>query len=93
MGSDVIPLLKRLSLNKYVIDDEPHIRVDSSICVKCQDKPCVKVCPAGTYEPLPDGRVAVHYERCLECGASLIACPYGAITFKWPKRGVSYTYG
>lgn len=85
-------LLKRLGLNKYEVGDS-HIRVNVEICRSCESKPCIAVCPAGTYEAQPDGTIVAHYERCLECGAALVACPYGAIAFKWPEKGISYRYG
>lgn len=89
----MMDLLKRLGLNKYTVDPKPHIEVDENKCIKCKEKFCVRVCPAGTYEPLQDGRIAVHYERCLECGAALVACPYNAIKFRFPENGISYKYG
>lgn len=89
----MIPLLQRLSLNKYVVDKKPHIEVNTNICLTCKDKPCTVSCPAGTYEASPDGRIIVHYERCLECGGALVICPYNAIKFHFPENGVSYKYG
>ncbi len=86
-------LLKRLALNKYGTGNESHINVNTDICKTCKYKPCTKVCPAGTYEPDEKEILIVHYERCVECSAALIACPFGAITFKYPENGISYTYG
>jgi len=88
-----LSLLKRLGLNKYTVDPTPHITVKDEICITCKDKPCTKACPAGTYEALPDGRILVHYERCLECGGALVICPYNSIQFKFPENGISYRYG
>jgi ferredoxin-like protein FixX len=92
-NAKMIPLLKRLGLNTYNVDKSPHIEVNTDICITCKDKPCTLSCPAGTYEATPDGRIVVHYERCLECGGALVICPYGAIKFKFPEGGVSYRYG
>ncbi|EZQ10021.1 MULTISPECIES: ferredoxin family protein [Acidianus] len=89
----MVDLIKRLSLNKYTVDKESHIQVNTQICKTCKDKPCVKVCPAGTYEPDEKDGLIVHYERCLECGAALVACPYGALKFRFPYGGISYRYG
>ncbi|SMD30717.1 ferredoxin family protein [Picrophilus oshimae] len=86
-------LLKRLSLEKHDVDSKPHITVNLDICAKCKEKPCVRVCPAGTYDPDPEKIMIVHYERCVECSAALVACPYGSIKFSYPEKGVSYTYG
>ncbi len=89
----MIPLLKRLGLNSYDVDKTPHIEVDTEKCVKCQEKPCIASCPAGTYERSPNGGIVVHYERCLECGGALVICPFNAIRFKFPEGGVKYKYG
>ncbi|EHP69102.1 MAG: 4Fe-4S dicluster domain-containing protein [Metallosphaera yellowstonensis] len=85
-------LLKRLGLNKYNVDKKSHIKVNLEICRTCKEKPCIKVCPAGTYERSGDV-IEVHYERCLECGAALVACPFNAIEFQFPEGGISYRYG
>ncbi|MFP3188730.1 MAG: 4Fe-4S dicluster domain-containing protein [Sulfolobaceae archaeon] len=89
----MIPLLKRLGLNTYDVDKTPHIEVDQEKCLHCKDKPCTVSCPAGTYEPSPEGGIIVHYERCLECGGALVICPYGAIKFRFPNGGIKYKYG
>lgn len=86
-------LVKRLGLNKSEVGNESHIKVNTEICKLCKDKPCIKICPAGTYEEDPVNILAVHYERCLECGAALYACPFGALEFKYPEKGVSFIYG
>jgi ferredoxin-like protein FixX len=89
----MIPLLKRLGLNTYDVDKTPHIEVDQVKCLLCKDKPCTVSCPAGTYELSPEGGIIVHYERCLECGGTLVICPYGAIKFRFPNGGIKYKYG
>ncbi len=86
-------LIKRLGLNKNEVGNESHIAVNTDICINCTDKPCTKVCPAGTYEEDKEKILIVHYERCVECGAALLACPYGALKFHYPEKGISYMYG
>jgi len=86
-------LIKRLGLNKNEVGNESHIEVNTNICKNCVDKPCIKVCPAGTYEADKEKILIVHYERCVECGAALYACPYGALKFHYPEKGISYIYG
>jgi ferredoxin-like protein FixX len=88
-----LELLRRLGLNKYDVDPIPHIVVNTDICITCLEKPCVRSCPAGTYEPSQDGRIIVHYERCLECGGALVICPFNAISFRFPENGISYRFG
>ncbi|MDO5044827.1 MAG: 4Fe-4S dicluster domain-containing protein [Coriobacteriia bacterium] len=48
-------------------------------CMQCEEPPCVPVCPTGaTYRREEDGITIVEYEKCISCGACVIACPYGA---------------
>ncbi|MCL4348548.1 ferredoxin family protein [Ferroplasma acidiphilum] len=89
----MMDLIKRLGLNKNEVGNQSHIEVNTDMCKICVDKPCIKVCPAGTYEEDKENGISVHYERCLECGAALYACPFGALQFKYPEKGVSYIYG
>ena len=85
-------LIKRLGLNKNEVGNESHIVVNTDICKNCIDKPCTKVCPAGTYEEDKEKTLIVHYERCVECGAALLACPYGALKFHYSKKQVYYYF-
>ncbi len=73
-------------------DDSPA----APCAAKCQDKPCVTVCPAKVYEWEPDHKkVVVNYENCIECGACRMLCPYDNIICDWPVggMGVKYKYG
>jgi Ferredoxin-like protein len=83
----MMDLTSRLALNKYEVGEKSHIEVDYEVCKKCKDKWCTYVCPAGTYEANDEKGIVVHYERCLECGAALVACPLNNIRFFYPKRG------
>lgn len=85
----------RLGLNTYIIDREPHIIVDTTICETCIEKPCIYFCPAGLYTLDESGKIRFNYEGCLECGTCRIACPHGAVKWSYPKggKGVHYQYG
>lgn len=85
-----------LSLNKFNIDEEqPHIVVDKEICAKCQEKPCLVVCPAGLYT-LENNQLFFDYVGCLECGTCRLMCKNKGIT-KWQyprgKFGVIFRKG
>lgn len=78
----------KLFLNRWKPDHESHlVIVDESVCAeKCAGKDCTVFCPARVYE-WRDGRIAIGYEGCLECGACRIACPHGNIQWRYPRGG------
>lgn len=46
-------------------------------------RPCKKVCPTGALEINPDDkRAMIEKENCINCGACMAACPFGAISDK-----------
>lgn len=52
----------------------------SMICMHCDNPPCVPVCPTGaSHIDEKNGHlVLVDYEKCINCGYCVSACPYGA---------------
>ncbi|MCK9195623.1 MAG: hypothetical protein M0P16_01420 [Syntrophales bacterium] len=84
----------KLSLNKFDIDREVHIRVDEEKCKECRLKPCLYACPAECYVER-GGRVVFSYEGCLECGSCRFSCKKGAIDWVNPRGGfgISYQFG
>lgn len=92
---------------KYRTDETPHLAVNQDICKVCEDKVCLNICPANVYKERvlaensendveKNGTITncidVEYENCLECGACRVACPYGAIDWKYPKAGKGVLY-
>lgn len=82
---------ERLALLRYVVDREPHIRVDATCCAGCPDQPCLLCCPAScfTYE---QGVLRYAYEGCLECGTCRLICSQGAIAWGNPRGGYGVSY-
>lgn len=58
-----------------------------TLCMQCQDPPCVKGCREQAIFKRPDGVVAIDYDRCTNCDKPS-ACPYG-VMFK--DDGAYYT--
>ncbi len=47
-----------------------------SMCMHCQDAECVKACPTGASYTTEEGMVLIDYDKCIGCGACVLACPY-----------------
>lgn len=101
MAEEKVNVEKKLGLLTFKSDKESHIQIkdssQNSPCVtQCQDKLCVKVCPAKVYEwNKEQKKIAVSYENCIECGACRMLCPFDNIACHWPRGGfgVQYKYG
>ena len=56
----------KLNKLKYNCDTVSHLNPDCSICIKCKDKICTKICPAQVYEwDEENQKLIVNYENCL----------------------------
>jgi len=73
-----ISIEDQLGLISFEVDKEKHIKVETSICRQCVDKPCLKFCPSKRFT-LEKGEIVHNYEGCLECGSCKFACPKGAV--------------
>jgi ferredoxin like protein len=90
----IISVEDKLSVNKFDIDKDVHIRIADDICQTCNHHACIYVCPASCYK-LSEGGITFSYEGCLECGSCNIACDKGAIDWTLPRPGfgICYQYG
>ncbi len=97
---------KKLINVKYNTDENSHLILNQEICKVCEDRVCLNICPANVYkESVSDQNtengsenngtincITVEYENCLECGACKIACPYGAIDWRYRQAGCGVIY-
>ncbi len=58
------------------------------LCMQCENPPCTWVCPVSATYRTEDGVVLVDENRCIACGACVVACPYGA-RYVVPAGGVT----
>lgn len=87
--SEPANLAERLAGNHYDLDEEQsHIEVDQDAVRRTGFGPVlVRICPAGVYSQDEDGRIAVAYAACLECGTCLAMAPEGTLRWHYPRGG------
>ena len=54
-----------------------------TICMQCQNPPCVNVCPVGATWSTPEGIVLIDQNICIGCRICMAACPYERRFFAW----------
>jgi Fe-S-cluster-containing hydrogenase component 2 len=48
-------------------------------CRKCEDAPCINVCPADALEKDGDGIIERHTALCVSCKSCVTICPFGTM--------------
>ena len=48
-------------------------------CRRCEDAPCIAVCPADALEKDTDGVIMRHTNLCVSCKSCVTICPFGTI--------------
>ena len=69
--------VKRVEWGEY---PDAHQRYQLTMCMHCENAPCVSACPVGATYKSEEGPVVMDYDKCIGCGACVNACPYDART-------------
>lgn len=48
-------------------------------CRKCEDSPCIAVCPAEALEKDKEGIISRHTNLCISCKSCVTICPFGTM--------------
>lgn len=48
-------------------------------CRRCEDAPCISVCPADALEKDDTGRVIRNVNLCVRCKSCIMICPFGTL--------------
>jgi len=60
-----------------------------TVCMFCEDAPCVKICPVNALERNTSlGRIHVLEDRCIGCSMCVEQCPIGAVSIH-PEKGIA----
>jgi Fe-S-cluster-containing hydrogenase component 2 len=66
----------------HVLDGFKSIRELATFrfsCRKCEDAPCIAVCPAEALEKDGDGIIDRHTNLCISCKSCVTVCPFGTM--------------
>jgi molybdopterin-containing oxidoreductase family iron-sulfur binding subunit len=58
-----------------------------TLCMHCEDAPCMKACPTHAITKRDDGIVLVDQDKCCGTRACVAACPYGAMNYVHKVEG------
>jgi formate dehydrogenase iron-sulfur subunit len=67
------------SLNPDGLKTVRELAVFRFTCRKCEDAPCISVCPADALEKDSDGLINRHTNLCISCKSCVTICPFGTM--------------
>ncbi len=72
-----------LKINEYIRGAMPQVKVAyvPTLCMHCDDAPCIAACPNEAIEKRADGLVIINPTKCTGNQLCVPACPYGVIYF------------
>jgi Fe-S-cluster-containing hydrogenase component 2 len=56
-----------------------ELAVFSFTCRRCEDAPCINVCPTEALEKNDDGMIERHINLCISCKSCVTICPFGTM--------------
>ena len=73
-------------LLRHILSDGPVPELnDRDICLHCRRHQCIASCPTAALSTRSDGRLEIETDRCVSCGACVIAC-YEYTNIIWRER-------
>ncbi len=77
-------------LKVYPMQQDAHTAPywQPTMCMQCDEPPCVKVCPVDATFKRQDGIVLIDSDRCIGCRFCMAACPYSVRVFNWEKPDI-----
>jgi ferredoxin like protein len=81
----------RLATLVFRADPEPHIVVQTDLCLDCAERPCLFACPARLFV-WEGGQMVFTCEGCLECGSCRVVCHREAVSWRYPRGGFGVRY-
>ena len=72
-----------MKMNERVRGTIPKVKVAyiPTLCMHCDDAPCIKACQAEAIYRRADGLVIIDPKKCTGCQGCMDACPYGSIYY------------
>jgi len=67
------------SLNSNGLKSVRELAIFRFTCRKCEDAPCISVCPADALEKDEDGVITRHTNLCVSCKSCVTICPFGTM--------------
>ena len=67
------------SLNPNGLKTIRELAIFRFTCRKCEDAPCISVCPADALEKDGDGIIDRHTNLCISCKSCVTICPFGTM--------------